>query len=94
MVALRGGSSNFDAANRLRRLAQELPALLRRRIRKSRTRKRQVQRRLTPAQVEQLIGEYQSGDNILKLAKRWRLHRTTVAEHLRRSGISVRKRGS
>jgi DNA-directed RNA polymerase specialized sigma24 family protein len=56
-------------------------------------RKQQVQRRLTSDQVVQLIGEYEAGNSMLMLAKSWRLHRTTVAEHLRRAGIPVRQRG-
>jgi hypothetical protein len=52
-----------------------------------------MQRRLRPKQVEQLAAEYQAGDSMLHLAKRWQLHRTTVAEHLQRAGISVRQRG-
>jgi lambda repressor-like predicted transcriptional regulator len=28
-----------------------------------------------------------------KLAERWNLHRTTVAEHLHRAGVAVRQRG-
>jgi DNA-directed RNA polymerase specialized sigma24 family protein len=91
MVALRGGSSNHSSV--FRRLADALPTLLPRRLRSKTSRSRQVQRRLTPEEVEQLVTEYQSGDNMLPLAQRWRLHRTTVAEHLRRAGISVRQRG-
>jgi hypothetical protein len=30
---------------------------------------------------------------MLTLAKRWRLHRTTVAEHLHRAGVPVRQHG-
>jgi hypothetical protein len=30
---------------------------------------------------------------MLELAKSWRLHRTTVAEHLRCAGVPVRERG-
>jgi uncharacterized protein (DUF433 family) len=78
---------------RLRRLADALPALLRRRMRSKKIRARQVQRRLTPEQVDQLVAEYQAGDSMLQLAKSWRLHRTTVAEHLGRAGIAVRQRG-
>jgi transposase-like protein len=54
---------------------------------------RQTQRRLNPEQVDQLIAEYQTGDSMLQLAKRWGLHRTTVAEHLRRAGVVVKQRG-
>jgi DNA-directed RNA polymerase specialized sigma24 family protein len=55
--------------------------------------KRQVQRRLTPEQVEQLVLDYQAGNSMQKLARSWHLHRTTVAEHLRRAGVAVRQRG-
>jgi len=91
MVAPRGGSSNHTPV--LRRLADALPTLLRRRLRSSPVRKLQEQRRLTPRQVEKLIAEYHAGDSTLKLANSWRLHRTTVAEHLRRAGAPVRQRG-
>jgi hypothetical protein len=56
-------------------------------------RKRQVQRRLTPKEIEQLLTEYRAGDSMQELARKWRLHRTTVTEHLRRSSIAVRHRG-
>jgi hypothetical protein len=46
---------------------------------------------LTPKQVDHLVDEYQAGHRMLKLAKRWRLHRT-VAEHLHRAGVAVRQR--
>ena len=90
MVALRGGSSKNTSV--FRRLAEELPALLRRQLRPKKTRRRQMQRRHKPKQVEQLITEYLAGDSMLKLARRWRLHQTTVAEHLHRAGIPVRRR--
>ena len=89
--ALRGGSSN--QAYRFRRLADPLPALLRQRLRLKTVRKRQVQRRLTREQAKQLIAEYQDGASMQKIAKRWELHRTTVAEHLRRAGIQLRRQG-
>ena len=91
MLALRGGSSNHTSI--FRRLAEELPVLLRRRMHRKTRRKRQVQRRLTPDEVEQLVRDYQAGDSMQQLARRWRLHRTTVAEQLRREGVPVRQRG-
>jgi DNA-binding CsgD family transcriptional regulator len=91
MVALRGGSSKHTLL--YRRLADALPAVLRRRTRSRTTLKRQVQRRLTPEQVEQLVIEYQSGKSMQELARSWHLHRTTVVEHLRRAGVSIRQRG-
>jgi transposase-like protein len=44
-------------------------------------------------QRDQLVAEYVSGASMLALARRWELHRTTVAEHLRRAGVAVRQRG-
>jgi hypothetical protein len=52
-----------------------------------------MQRRLKPEQVDQLVAEYQTGESMLYLAKRWQMHRTTVADHLRRAGVAVRERG-
>ena len=92
IVALTGGSSN--QAPRLRQLAGELSSLLRRRLRKAkRSKPRQAQHRLTSKHRDQLVAEYLSGASMLALAKRWGLHRTTVAEHLRRAGVGIRQRG-
>jgi len=57
------------------------------------TKPRQVQRRLSVQQAAQLAGEYKAGASMQKLADRRGLHRTTVAGHLRRAGITVRQRG-
>jgi lambda repressor-like predicted transcriptional regulator len=73
-------------------LAEALPDLLRRRVHRKPKWKRQVQRRLTPEQVDQLLAEYKAGISMQHLARRWDLHRTTVAEHLRRAGVPVRHR--
>ena len=43
-----------------------------------------VQRRLSPADVDELIAAYCAGTGISELAMRFRLHRTTVAAHLGR----------
>jgi transposase-like protein len=92
MVALRGGSSNKTSV--FRRLAEELPAVLRRRPSRSKRRKpRQIHHRLSPKHRDQLVDEYQAGASMLSLAQRWGLHRTTVAEHLRRAGVEVKQRG-
>lgn len=92
MVALRGRSSKH--ASLFRRLAEELPALLRRRPKRSKPRKsRQVQRRLAPEQVDRLVSQYEAGDDMTELATRWQLHRTTVAGHLRRAGVALRRQG-
>jgi lambda repressor-like predicted transcriptional regulator len=89
--ALRGGSSNHTSV--FRRLAEELPALLRQRMQRRIRRKRQSQRRLTAEQLEQLIADYRAGLDMQALAAHWNLHRTTVAAQLRRAGIELRRQG-
>ncbi len=54
---------------------------------------RPVQRRLTHDQAAELVAEYQAGADMKELAKRWDLHRTTVAGHLRRAGVELRRQG-
>ncbi len=68
--ALTGGSSNQSAL--LKRLAEELPALLsRRKPRVKPAKQRHMQRRLTPEQVAQLVSRYEAGDDMAVLANRW-----------------------
>ena len=47
---------------------------------------RQAQRRLSPAELEALIAEYEAGARLCELAKVYDLHRTTVARHVVRAG--------
>lgn len=47
---------------------------------------RQAQRRLSPAELEALIGEYEAGARVCELARIYDLHRTTVAKHVARAG--------
>lgn len=54
---------------------------------------RQIQRRLTAEQGDQLLSEYRAGASMKDLANQWRLHRTTVAAHLRQAGVALRRRG-
>jgi transposase-like protein len=54
---------------------------------------RQHQRRLSPEQIEQLVAAYQAGEDMKTLAARWQLHRTTVAGHLVKAGIELRRQG-
>ena len=88
-----GGSSKHSAL--VRRLAASLPALLAggRRVAVKAVRERQVQRRLTAEQVDQLLSEYRAGASMKDLADQWRLHRTTVAGHLRQAGVALRRQG-
>lgn len=91
-MELTGASSNQNAL--FSRLAEALPALLRRKKPTAKpARQRQAQRRLTALQVEQLAVEYLAGDDMTVLAAHWGLHRTTVAGHLRRAGIELRRQG-
>jgi lambda repressor-like predicted transcriptional regulator len=92
VVALRGRSSNQLIL--VARLAKELPNLLRQRPQRSTPHEqRQTQRRLTAEQVIQLVREYEADDDMTVLANRWQLHRTTVAGHLRRAGVALRRQG-
>lgn len=91
-MGLRGGSSKQTSL--LKRLAEELSALLHRRPRRAKpVTPRQTQRRLTPQQVEQLVAEYRASADMKELAARWSLHRTTVAGHLRKVGVELRRQG-
>lgn len=56
-------------------------------------RKRQAQRRLTLEQIAQLVNDYEAGASMKELAVRWRLHRATIAIHLRKGGAILRRRG-
>jgi DNA-binding CsgD family transcriptional regulator len=40
-----------------------------------------------------LVSEYAAGDDMKVLAARWGLHRLTVAAHLRRAGVKLRRQG-
>ena len=50
-----------------------------------------VQRRLSQAEIEELVGQYQDGDSIDTLAQRYKIHRTTVMHHLAQAGIARRR---
>ncbi len=90
-VVLTGGSSKFLA--QLRGLADCLQTLAVPEERTVPPLARPVQRRLTAAQVAELVAEYQAGADMKELAVRWHAHRTTVAGHLRRAGVELRRQG-
>ena len=50
-----------------------------------------VQRRLTRAEIEQLIDQYRAGASIHELTRRYEVHRTTVIHHLDQAGIARRR---
>ncbi len=95
MVVLTGARSKQNTL--IKRLAHALPGLAEAEAEQSRMaatrRQRQSQRRLTPEQVEQLLREYKAGADMKVLATRWDLHRLTVAAHLRRAGVKLRRQG-
>lgn len=47
----------------------------------------QQQRRLTKAEIKQLLHSYRSGTSIDQLCRSWRINSDTVYEHLRRAGV-------
>jgi DNA-binding CsgD family transcriptional regulator len=49
-------------------------------------------RRLTPAEVTQLIELYRDGLSTYKLARQYGTDRHTIANHLRRGGVQLRPR--
>lgn len=48
---------------------------------------------LRPAQVDELVALYQEGATLVELGERFSVHRRTVAAHLVRRSIPVRRRG-
>jgi DNA-directed RNA polymerase specialized sigma24 family protein len=54
---------------------------------------KQVQRRLRPDEIDDLVRQYQAGVNVQELAVSFGIHRDTVSETLTRQGVARRKRG-
>jgi DNA-binding CsgD family transcriptional regulator len=52
---------------------------------------RRLQRRLSPSQVAELIRAYQSGTTLNGLAEHFRIHRSTVLNHLNRANTPRRR---
>ena len=52
--------------------------------------RKQVHRRLRPAEIEELVAGYQAGVTIYQLADRFRIHRATVSSLLERQGVALR----
>lgn len=48
---------------------------------------------LTPAEVDQLVGDYEAGSGVQELAKRYGIHRATVFAHLQRREVPRRRPG-
>ena len=54
---------------------------------------RQVQRRLRPDEVTELVASYEAGEIVKELALRHNLHRETVSNILTRHGVARRPKG-
>ena len=50
-----------------------------------------VLRRLTDAEIKQVIQQYRDGNSIDRLSHRYKIHRTTVMHHLTQAGIARRR---
>lgn len=88
MVEVIGRWSNHaDQGERLRVLATIVPSGSSAPI--GRTPK-QVQRRLRPAEIDEVIAGYKGGLTVYELAHQFRIHRVTVANLLKRSGLLLR----
>lgn len=48
------------------------------------------QRRLDPDQILNLVAEYFQGRSVAQLSRSWKIHRTTVMDHLKRNDIPRR----
>ena len=51
---------------------------------------RQRQRRLTPEEIDVVVGRYEAGESANVLAREFGAHRTTIVGHLKRRGVSTR----
>jgi DNA-binding NarL/FixJ family response regulator len=49
-------------------------------------------RELRECEVAELVTGYQAGATVYELAKRFKIHRTTVSQHLQRQGVPMRGR--
>lgn len=54
---------------------------------------KQVQRRLQPDEISDLVAAYKAGATISDLAKRFQIHTITVTAHLQRQAVKPRQRG-
>src|ERR1700758_5619023 len=49
-----------------------------------------MNRKLSPDEQVELAALYQAGASMLELARKYRIHRQTVARHLKREGVELR----
>lgn len=54
------------------------------------TASRKTARQLGPGELDALVAAYQGGATVYELAKRFNQHRTTIGQHLRKSGVDTR----
>lgn len=89
MVDLQGRLSN--PPYHFRRVTQALPRVLtRQHIRRNKLGSRQLQRRLKPNEVEELVVAYEAGSSVPVVAETFGINRETVLLHLERRGVRRR----
>ena len=54
---------------------------------------KQIQHRISPDERQELIDSYRSGQSVVLLATKFKIHRTTVTGILARSGTQIRQPG-
>src|SRR6202020_1591191 len=77
-------SNQGELASHLGELSTMDPAPAAPSVRKTR---KQVQRRLPSAEVDQLVATYEAGAKVRDLASQYGINRSTVLEHTKRAGV-------
>lgn len=83
-------SNPYNVTKLQRILAGHKPERLPARTTRS-VRKKQVQHRLEPEQVDQMLERYHAGTKIKELAAEFQISRTTVMKHVERAGAPRRR---
>ena len=85
-----GRYSNY--ADQGKRLAALLGTVPKGHVRPIPRTKKQIQRRLKRAEIEELVVAYEAGRTLYELAERFQIHRTTISHLLERHGVPTRYR--
>ena len=92
MEVLRRHSKDLDLCNRMAKVTKIVSKQTHRRT-SAASPTRQRQHRLNPDEIAQLVAQYQAGCDMNTLAAEWGVHRTTVAGHVRRADVPLRRQG-
>lgn len=92
-MVLTGGSWKHEAL--FRRLAAQLPDLLSEptNTKRKHSSYRQMQRRLTPERVDQMVADYLAGASASVVAMNYGIHPHTAVAHIKRAGVALRRAG-